>query len=62
MCYSFPNITSDIAQVKGEAIVIPKELTMRFIEGGLNVNLKTFSSFEQFIKLCVQEEQVCELL
>ena len=31
-------------------IVISRELTMRFTEGGLNVNLKTFSSFEQFIK------------
>ncbi|KAL8115426.1 hypothetical protein AgCh_022063 [Apium graveolens] len=30
--------------------VISRELTMRFTEGGLNVNLKTFSSFEQFIK------------
>ena len=33
--------------------VIPNELTMRFTEGGLNVNLKTFSSFEQFQRLCV---------
>ncbi|KAL8127504.1 hypothetical protein AgCh_014421 [Apium graveolens] len=28
-------------------------LTMRFTEGGLNVNLKTFSSFEQFLRLSV---------
>ncbi|KAL8117831.1 hypothetical protein AgCh_015653 [Apium graveolens] len=33
--------------------VISSGLTMRFTEGGLNVNLKTFSSFEQFLRLSV---------
>ncbi|KAL8124180.1 hypothetical protein AgCh_011986 [Apium graveolens] len=42
--YSLEELTQD---------VIPSGLTMRFTEGGLNVNLKTFSSFEQFVRLSV---------
>ncbi|XP_074375365.1 uncharacterized protein LOC141717156 [Apium graveolens] len=40
-------------KVRNNELVIPKKLTMRFTEGGLNVNLKTFSSFEQFQRLSV---------
>ncbi|KAL8133744.1 hypothetical protein AgCh_008982 [Apium graveolens] len=39
------------SNARNRVSVIPSGLTMRFTEGGLNVNLKTFSSFEQFMKV-----------
>ena len=35
----------EVSSSRANLPVIPSELTMRFTEGGLNVNLKTFSSF-----------------
>ncbi|KAL8132679.1 hypothetical protein AgCh_008240 [Apium graveolens] len=54
LCKKFAKLMQNISRERQNlafGTVIPSGLTMRFTEGGLNVNLKTFSSFEQFMKV-----------